>query len=86
METVVKLIGLTRCADTMVGDVMNTGISGGEKKRLTTAEMLVGPKPVLLMDEISTGWDAEPLCSGLLLHGLVTMETNENLVTHEMLL
>nr|GME18056.1 pleiotropic drug resistance protein 2-like [Ipomoea batatas] len=37
---------------------MRRGISGGQKKRLTTGEMLVGPAKVLLMDEISTGLDS----------------------------
>ncbi|PNT72751.1 hypothetical protein BRADI_2g48620v3 [Brachypodium distachyon] len=46
------------CADVMVGDEMRTGISGGQKKRLTTGEMLVGPTKVLFMDEISTGLDS----------------------------
>ena len=33
------------------------GISGGQRKRVTTAEILVGPQSVVLMDEISTGLD-----------------------------
>ncbi|XP_071686005.1 pleiotropic drug resistance protein 1-like [Rutidosis leptorrhynchoides] len=53
-----KLLGLDICADTMVGDRMIRGISGGQKKRVTTGEMIVGPSKVLLMDEISTGLDS----------------------------
>lgn len=37
---------------------MQRGISGGQKKRVTTGEMIVGPTNVLLMDEISTGLDS----------------------------
>lgn len=37
---------------------MRRGISGGQKKRVTTGELIVGPMKVLLMDEISTGLDS----------------------------
>lgn len=63
VEGVIKFFGLTRCMDTMVGDALTRGISGGEKKRLTTAEMIVGPKTVAMMDEISTGLDSATLFS-----------------------
>ncbi|KZV57480.1 pleiotropic drug resistance protein 2-like [Dorcoceras hygrometricum] len=53
-----KILGLDICADIMVGDEMRRGISGGQKKRLTTGEMLVGPAKVYCMDEISTGLDS----------------------------
>ncbi|KAK9062893.1 hypothetical protein SSX86_020083 [Deinandra increscens subsp. villosa] len=55
---ILKILGLERCADAMVGDQMIRGISGGEKKRVTTGEMLVGPARVLFMDQISTGLDS----------------------------
>ncbi|CAH9086271.1 unnamed protein product [Cuscuta epithymum] len=42
----------------MVGDEMLRGISGGQKKRVTTGEMIVGPAKALFMDEISTGLDS----------------------------
>nr|BAR94045.1 PDR-type ACB transporter [Nicotiana benthamiana] len=57
-DYVLKLLGLDICADTMVGDEMIRGISGGQKKRVTTGEMLVGPLKALFMDEISTGLDS----------------------------
>ncbi|XP_057840546.2 ABC transporter G family member 36 [Cryptomeria japonica] len=53
-----KILGLDICADTIVGDEMFRGISGGQKKRVTTGEMIVGPTTTLLMDEISTGLDS----------------------------
>lgn len=55
---VMKVTGMAHTADTMVGDAMHRGISGGEKRRATTAEVLVGPQNVLFMDEISTGLDS----------------------------
>ncbi|CAI0422021.1 unnamed protein product [Linum tenue] len=42
----------------MVGNEVVRGISGGQKKRVTTGEMLVGPARALFMDEISTGLDS----------------------------
>ncbi|KAI3727264.1 hypothetical protein L1987_67076 [Smallanthus sonchifolius] len=53
-----RILGLDICRDTFVGDAMRQGISGGQKKRLTTGEMLVGPAKTLFMDEISTGLDS----------------------------
>ncbi|MQM01384.1 hypothetical protein Taro_034138, partial [Colocasia esculenta] len=58
IDTYMKIMGLDICADTMVGDAMRRGISGGQKKRLTTGEMIVGPTRALFMDEISTGLDS----------------------------
>ncbi|KAJ1418856.1 P-loop containing nucleoside triphosphate hydrolase [Sesbania bispinosa] len=57
-DYVLKVLGLDICADTMVGDNMRRGISGGQRKRVTTGEMLVGPAKTLFMDEISTGLDS----------------------------
>jgi ABC-type multidrug transport system ATPase subunit len=55
---ILKVLGLDICADTIVGNNMLRGISGGQKKRVTTAEMLVTPGRALFMDEISTGLDS----------------------------
>ncbi|KAE8705118.1 Pleiotropic drug resistance protein 3 [Hibiscus syriacus] len=57
-DYIMKVLGLEVCADTMVGDEMLRGISGGQRKRVTTGEMMVGPAKALFMDEISTGLDS----------------------------
>ena len=41
-EYVLRVLGLDYISDTFVGGPMLRGISGGQKKRLTTGEMLVG--------------------------------------------
>jgi ABC-type multidrug transport system ATPase subunit len=46
------------CADTVVGGGLLRGVSGGQRKRVTTGELMVGPAKTLLMDEISTGLDS----------------------------
>ncbi|KAI3445471.1 hypothetical protein Pfo_002136 [Paulownia fortunei] len=57
-DYILKILGLDICADTFFGDAMRRGISGGQKKRLTTGEMIVGPTKALFMDEISNGLDS----------------------------
>ncbi|GAB2293477.1 transcription factor [Dionaea muscipula] len=58
VDYILKILGLDICRDTIVGDEMIRGISGGQKKRVTTGEIIVGPAKMLLMDEISTGLDS----------------------------
>ncbi|KAK7243373.1 hypothetical protein RIF29_38167 [Crotalaria pallida] len=55
---ILKILELEVCADNIVGDEMTRGISGGQKRRVTTGEMLVGPVNALFMDSISTGLDS----------------------------
>eukprot|EP00644_Phytophthora_capsici_P006577 jgi/Phyca11/118676/e_gw1.36.567.1 len=56
-DVVIQQLGLDNCQNTIVGDAMLRGVSGGERKRVTTGEMAFGDKYVMLMDEISTGLD-----------------------------
>ena len=58
LEAVTSLLALEGCIDTIIGDDLVRGVSGGEKKRVTIAETLVTNARVLCMDEISTGLDA----------------------------
>jgi ABC-type multidrug transport system ATPase subunit len=51
VDRVLKLLSLNNCADTLVGNDLLRGISGGEKKRVTVAESLVSNARLLCMDE-----------------------------------
>ncbi|GLJ52515.1 hypothetical protein SUGI_1117730 [Cryptomeria japonica] len=57
-DYIIKVLDLDICSEIMVGDAMIRGISGGQKKRVTTGEMIVSPIKTLLMDEISNGLDS----------------------------
>ncbi|OWY93269.1 Pleiotropic drug resistance protein transporter, partial [Phytophthora megakarya] len=57
-EIVIEQLGLQNCQDTIIGNAMLRGVSGGERKRVTTGEMEFGMKYMTLMDEISTGLDS----------------------------
>ena len=58
IEVVLRLLGLDHVAGTVVGNAMLRGVSGGQKKRLSTGEIIVGPARALFADEISTGLDS----------------------------
>jgi ABC-type multidrug transport system ATPase subunit len=52
-------LGLEDASDKYVGgDLAVRGISGGQRRRVSTGELLMGQAPVLCGDEITTGLDA----------------------------
>ena len=58
VEEVLKELGLEDCGDTVVGNDLDRGISGGQRKRLNIGVALVTKPPVLLLDEPTSGLDA----------------------------
>ncbi|GLC47082.1 hypothetical protein PLESTM_002024000 [Pleodorina starrii] len=58
VEMFAKLLGVDHVMDTVVGDELLKGISGGQKRRVTCGEMAVGLAQVMFLDEISTGLDS----------------------------
>jgi len=67
-EIVMSMLGIRHVGDTICGNERIRGVSGGQRKRLTSAEIMVTRTPVLFADEISTGLDSATtydICSAL---------------------
>jgi len=59
VELLIKNLGLEHCADTVVGNELLRGVSGGEKKRVTIGEMAVRlSSQIWLLDQWTRGLDA----------------------------
>jgi ABC-type multidrug transport system ATPase subunit len=58
VRVLIKVLGLVNAKDTIVGNAFVRGVSGGEKRRVSCGEMLVGSTSVLLLDSISNGLDS----------------------------
>lgn len=54
----IKDLNLRACQNTLVGDNMLKGISGGEKKRTSIGMELISDPPVLILDEPTSGLDS----------------------------
>ncbi|OWB59792.1 hypothetical protein B5S31_g1159 [[Candida] boidinii] len=58
VEEIILELGLKECRDTMVGDRVHKGLSGGEKRRLSIGIQMMSNPSVLFLDEPTTGLDA----------------------------
>lgn len=59
LKTVLGLLGLTHVKGTIVGNAQTRGISGGQRRRVSVGEILMGKARVLCGDEITTGLDSQ---------------------------
>ncbi|KAL9046081.1 MAG: hypothetical protein Q9214_000991, partial [Letrouitia sp. 1 TL-2023] len=57
-DSVLLKMGLSDCADNLVGSELVKGISGGEKRRVTIAIQILTDPRILLLDEPTSGLDA----------------------------
>ncbi|CAF3296178.1 unnamed protein product [Rotaria socialis] len=58
VEHVILQLGLGKCADTIVGNDLKRGVSGGERKRTNIGMELVLSPSILFLDEPTTGLDS----------------------------
>ncbi len=58
VEDTINTLGLSECADTVIGDEHVAGCSGGERRRVSIGVQLLTNPSVLLLDEPTTGLDA----------------------------
>jgi ABC-type multidrug transport system ATPase subunit len=68
VPSVIKLLGLEECENTILGNALIRGVSGGQKRRVTVGEMLVGDARAIFLDEYTNGLDtatSEDITRGL---------------------
>ena len=58
VDDVIASLGLSECADTIIGSSELRGISGGQRKRVTLALALLSNARILALDEAANGLDA----------------------------
>jgi len=58
VERMITELGLTSCADTIVGGALIKGISGGERKRTSVGVELVTKPALVFLDEPTSGLDS----------------------------
>ena len=54
-ESTMKLLGLEHVQDTIIGDNLTRGLSGGEKRRVSIAVDIIHEPPVIFLDEPTSG-------------------------------
>ena len=57
-DRLIHMVGLEEAANTVIGNDLLRGVSGGQKKRVTIGELLITNARVHLLDEVSTGLDS----------------------------
>ncbi|CAO3569639.1 unnamed protein product [Mortierella alpina] len=58
VDEIIDLIGLRECKDVLVGDDDTSGISGGQRRRVSIGLQLVNDPACLFLDEPTSGLDA----------------------------
>jgi len=57
-DQIMRLLGIDKCADSIVGTPFQRGISGGERRRLSVGVQLITWPTLILLDEPTSGLDS----------------------------
>eukprot|EP00730_Choanoeca_flexa_P002137 TRINITY_DN10928_c0_g1_i10.p1 TRINITY_DN10928_c0_g1~~TRINITY_DN10928_c0_g1_i10.p1 ORF type:complete len:300 (+),score=55.70 TRINITY_DN10928_c0_g1_i10:427-1326(+) len=79
-EAVLDELGLRKSADTIVGNELQKGISGGEKKRLNVGVELLAEPSAIILDEPTSGLDSATALSLMRLMKELTMQQNRIII------
>mmetsp|Transcript_34172 Transcript_34172/g.49668 ORF Transcript_34172/g.49668 Transcript_34172/m.49668 type:complete len:600 (+) Transcript_34172:44-1843(+) len=63
VDKIIHLLRLEKCAGTIVGDELNRGLSGGEKRRVSIGVDIVHEPAVVFLDEPTSGLDSSTALS-----------------------
>ena len=58
VDFMLELLGLREAENTVLGNAMIRGVSGGQRRRVTLGEMMITNARALFLDEITTGLDS----------------------------
>lgn len=59
VSSLISQLGIEKCKNTIVGGIMNKGISGGEKRRVSIAAELLNDSAIIILDEPTSGLDSQ---------------------------
>ncbi|CAE8631685.1 unnamed protein product [Polarella glacialis] len=62
VDALIVELGLSTCADVVIGDNLNRGISGGQAKRTNIGIALVTEPRIIFLDEPTSGLDSQTSC------------------------
>ena len=80
VNNMIEELGLTACADSLIGGHITRGISGGEKKRTSIGVELIFNPSVLFLDEPTTGLDSFTALQIIQLLEKLTTEKNSTII------
>jgi ABC-type multidrug transport system ATPase subunit len=78
VSSVINELGLTKVRDTIIGDEIVRGVSGGERKRANIAVQLISDPAILFLDEPTSGLDS--FQSQAVMEAMKAMSINGRLV------